>query len=144
MKIYLRNTAQGLIPVYPSDYDYKRKLKIGRDYLADIRHPRNYQFHKKFFALVNLCYENYDTEMPFDTFRRWLIMRAGFVKAFATDRGTFYDAESISFSSMDELQFEGVYNRVLNVVIKLLGLSEGEITENLLTFFDAKTYTDIF
>lgn len=135
MKFHCRNTINGLIPLYPADLDEKRKLKIGKDYEVEVKHPRNYEFHKKFFALVNLCYENYETEMPSDTFRRWLIMRAGFVNAFVTDRGTFYDAESISFASMDQKEFEEVYDRVLNVVIKLLELTEDEITDNLLNFF---------
>ncbi len=135
MIFYCRNQVQGLIPLYPSDWEERRKLKIGKDYQVEIKHPRNIDFHRKFFALLNLCYENYETEMPFDTFRRWLIMRAGFVKSFSTDRGTFYDAESISFANMDQKQFEEVYSRVLDVVIKLLGLTEEDITENLLNFF---------
>ena len=31
MEIYCRNTASGLVPLYDSDYDEKRKLKIGKD-----------------------------------------------------------------------------------------------------------------
>ncbi len=135
MIFYCRNQIQGLVPLYPADYEEKKKLKIGKDYQVEIKHPRNYQYHKRFFALLNLCYENYETEMPFGTFRRWLIMRAGFVKSFSTDRGTFYDAESISFANMDQKQFEEVYSRVLDVVIKLLGLTEEDVTENLLNFF---------
>ncbi len=143
MIVYCKNTTSGLVPLYPSDYDNKRKLKIGKEYRVEVKHPRNNQFHKKFFALINLCHENYEFiandgttyEMPFDTFRRWLIMRAGFVKAFSTDRGTFYDAESISFANMNQAEFEEVYNRVLNVVIKLLQLTEEDISENLINFF---------
>jgi hypothetical protein len=135
MILYCKNTTSGLVPLYPADWEERRKLKIGKEYRVEVKHPRNYQFHKKFFALVNLAHENYETDMPFDTFRRWLIMRAGFVKAFSTDRGTFYDAESISFANMNQVQFEEVYNRVLNIVIKLLQLTEDDITDNLLNFF---------
>ena len=135
MKLYVKNTLQGLVPLYPSDYDEKRKLKIGKDYEVEIKHPRNILFHKKFFALLNLCYENYETNMPFDpTFRRWLIMRAGYVNAYTTDRGIFYDAQSISFGNMDEMQFQEVYSRVLTEVIKLLKCTEQEIMDNLINF----------
>ena len=42
MKILLHNTDRGLVPVYGSDFDEKKKLKIGEDYEAEIRQPRNY------------------------------------------------------------------------------------------------------
>jgi hypothetical protein len=134
MKLYVKNTLDGLIPLYPADQDERRKLKIGKEYEVEIKHPRNYQFHKKFFALLNMCFENYETEMPFDTFRRWLIMRAGFVNIYTTDKGTFYDAQSIAFGSMDEQQFQEVYNKVLDVVIKLLGITEEDVMDNLINF----------
>ncbi len=136
MEIYCRNTSQGLVPIFPSDWDQRRKLKIGKEYRVEIKHPRNYQHLKKFFALINLCHENYETDMPLEpTFRRWLIMRAGYFKAYETDKGIYYEAESISFANMNQAQFEEVYSRVLNVVIELLQLTEEEITENLLNFF---------
>ena len=50
MKLFLRNTISGLVPLYPSDFDEKRKLKLGWDYEADIVHPRNLGFHKKFMV----------------------------------------------------------------------------------------------
>jgi len=36
MKIRLLNTARGLIPCYDDDFDEKKKLKIGEEYVAEI------------------------------------------------------------------------------------------------------------
>ena len=58
MKIYCRVTDLGLVPMYDSDYEEKKRLKVGDTVLCDIKKPRNYEFHKKFFALVRLTYEN--------------------------------------------------------------------------------------
>ena len=58
MDIYCRVTEQGLVPMYDSDLEEKRRLKIGDTVLCKISRPRNYEFHKKFFALVRLTYEN--------------------------------------------------------------------------------------
>ncbi len=72
--------------------------------------------------------------MPFETYRRWVTMRAGFYKVYHTKKGELYEAESISFASMDEQTFEEVYSRVLNVIIKDLDSSQ-ELIEGMLTDF---------
>ena len=52
MILLLKNTVEGLKPLYDDDYEEKRKLKIGEVYKADIKpmKPRNLQFHRKYFA----------------------------------------------------------------------------------------------
>ena len=134
MKLYCRNTLQGLVPLFPSDYDEKRKLKLGTDYQVEVTNPRNYKFHKKFYALVNLAYENSDLNMPFETFRKYLIMKAGYFKAYDTPKGTFYDAESISFAAMSQDKFEELYSRVLDKVIEDIGCDKEVIELQLLNF----------
>ena len=134
MKLYVKNTLSGLQPLYDSDYSEKKKLKIGQVYLVEIKHPRNILFHKKFFALLNLCYENYETQMPFESFRRWITIKAGYFNAYETDKGVFYDAQSIAFGSMNQIEFEEVYSRVLDVVIKLLHVTEEDINSEIMSF----------
>ncbi len=135
MKIYCRCTPEGLKPLYDSDFDEKKKLRIGKDYEVEIKHPRNYEFHKKFFALINLAHNNTELDMPFESYRRYLIAKAGFFDIYKTPKGEFIEPKSISFASMNQIEFEEVYSRVLNVIIKELGLTEEDITENLLNFF---------
>lgn len=126
---------QGLMPLFPADYDEKKKLKIGQEYEVEIRHPRNYMFHKKMFALFNLGWQNTEVDMPFDTYRRWVTMRAGFVKIYETPKGKLYEAESLAYSSMDQVKFEEVYSRVLDVIIKDLGISEEDVNNEIMSFF---------
>lgn len=135
MDVYLKNTLHGLIPLYPSDYDNKKKLKIGETYKAVITRPRNYEFHKKFFALVNLGHENTSLEMPFDVYRKYLIQKAGFFKAYNTTKGTYFEAESISFANMSKDTFDDLYSRVVNEVIKDIGTTTEEIEKQLIEFF---------
>jgi hypothetical protein len=127
MKITVRNTINGLVPLYSSDLDEKRKLKIGETYQVEVKRPRNYQFHKKFFALLNIGWENTDVEMPFDTYRRWVTMRAGFYKVYHTPKGELYEPESISFSNMDDDTFSEVYDRVLNIILKDTGAEKPDV-----------------
>ena len=57
MKLLLKNTASGLVPIYDDDFDEKKKLKIGQVYEVSIKLVRNYEFHKKYFALIRICIE---------------------------------------------------------------------------------------
>lgn len=134
MKIFCRNTISGLVPLYPSDFDEKRKLKLGNDYEVTVVNPRNIGFHKKFFALVNVGHENTKLKMPFETYRRYVIMKAGYFKTYQTTKGTYYEAESISFANMDQSQFEEVYSRVLDVIIKDIGAVPQDIEKVLINF----------
>lgn len=58
MDIYCRVTDIGLIPMYDSDLDEKHRLRIGDNVLCTIKRPRNYDFHKKYFALLRLTVAN--------------------------------------------------------------------------------------
>lgn len=134
MKLLLRNTISGLVPLYPSDMDEKRKLKLGHDYEAEIKNPRNVGFHRKFFALINVGHENSKLDMPFESYRKYITMKAGYFKAYDTPKGTYYEPESISFSNMSQDQFEEVYSRVLDKVIEDIGTTKEDIEKQLIDF----------
>ena len=135
MKLYLRNTLAGLIPLYDSDFTEKRKLKLNTDYLADIVNPRNIGFHKKFFALINLGHKNTKLELPFESYRAYVLMKAGYVKTFTTPNGLMFLPDSISFANKTQDQFEEVYSRVIDVIIKDIGVTSEEIEKELIEFF---------
>ena len=134
MKLLLRNTLHGLIPLYPSDMDEKRKLKLGQDYECEITNPRNVGFHRKFFALVNIGHENTSLNMPFETYRKYMIMKAGYFNIYQTPKGVYYEPESISFASMSQDRFEEVYSRVLDKIIEDIGATREDIENQLINF----------
>jgi len=134
LKLFARNTLQGLVPLYPADFDIKRKLKIGQDYEVEIKNPRNLGFHKKFFALLNIGQENTQLDMPFDAYRRYITIKAGYYNAYQTPKGLYYDAKSISFASMTQEEFEDVYSRVLDKIIEDIGADKKDIEEMLIEF----------
>jgi hypothetical protein len=134
MKLLCRNTISGLVPLYPSDYDEKRKLKLGQDYEVDIKNPRNVGFHRKFFALLNIGHENTKLQMPFETYRKYMIVKAGYFTAYQTPKGIYYDPESISFTNMNQDQFEEVYSRVLDKIIDDIGATKEDIEKQLINF----------
>ena len=54
----VRKLNNQLAPAYNSDYDKLKNLKVGEEYECVIRKPRNYKFHKKFYVLLQLVFDN--------------------------------------------------------------------------------------
>lgn len=144
MKINLQNTARGLIPLYDDDYEEKRKLKIGEVYTAEIRLARNYQFHRKYFALIHCAweYQNEKVQEHFhnskESFRKTVQIAAGHCDTYYSiaRKGWIEESKSISFEKMEEAEFQELYNRVKDVLFThfLKNISEAEFMKNLANF----------
>jgi len=134
MKIFCKNTSAGLVPLYDSDYEEKHKLKIGEVYYCDIKKPRNYEFLKKFFALIRLGTENSPLNMPQEAYRAYVTMKAGYAEVYETERGMMVLPKSISFSNMGEDEFDKLYFGVLNVIAKDIGTDKETILEEITNF----------
>ena len=137
MLIHLVNTSNGLYPATDFDFDEKKKLKLGRVYSCEIKLVRNYEFHKKFFALINCSWEylNEPVQAHFgtiDKFREAVQVTAGHSQTFySIDLRQWVDVpKSISFKSMDNGEFQDLYNRVREVIfavfLKHIDLNEFE------------------
>jgi hypothetical protein len=133
-KIFCKNTATGLIPLYDSDYEEKRKLKIGEVYECEIKRKRNYDFHKKFFALIKLGCENSPLGMPEQAYRAYVTMKAGYAEVYKTPTGRMALPQSISFSSMDQPKFEKLFFAVLQIIAKDIGSDQETIQSELINF----------
>jgi len=137
MKLYLVKQLNGTFkPAYDSDYEKAKKIKVNELYEYDFKQPRNVKFHRKFFALLNLVYNNQDVYSNIEDLREDLTIEAGYFRLTENIKGqTVKRAKSISFASMDETGFSDLYNSVVNVVINWLKISKEEISENIEQFF---------
>jgi hypothetical protein len=122
-------------PAHETDLEIAKQLKQGDVYKFTFTKPRNYQFHKKFFALIKLVFENQNHYKNIDDLRHDLTVEAGF-KIEKTNQYTGevrYIAESISFASMDEIEFSRLYQKMLDTVIRVYGWEgtdlEAEVAE---------------
>jgi len=136
MEIWVKNTFRGLIPMYDTDLDNKKKLKIDQEYLVKIAMPRNIKFHRKMFALYNLVFQNQETYRVLDDLRRDITIEAGFYR----ERTNIYgeavkEAESISFANMDEDVFSELYNRSLDVIVKFFHFDRQSMIDEIEQFF---------
>ena len=110
------------------------KLRPGVTYSVEIKQPRNIKFHRKFFSLINMAYDNQEAFNNIEELRAWVLMKAGYYKRVATPTGEMYQPESISFSSMDEIKFNEVYSRVLDVICHWLDTDKETIAEQLVNY----------
>ena len=100
MKIFLVKQLNGTLkPAYNSDYDKVKKLKAGEEYVCEVKQPRNIRFHRKFFALINMIFDNQEVYNNADRLRKDLIIEAGFYEEWVDVHGEIKrEADSISFA----------------------------------------------
>ncbi len=142
MEIYLVKTYDGLKPASEDDFEKMKSLKSGTSYRAKINQPRNYEFHKKFFAMIEVVWENlpdhlekgYGTK---ENFRYELTMRAGYRENWTTAKGApMWRPKSISFAKMSEHDFQILYNKILDDVILnfIPGLEKSALEHEITSF----------
>lgn len=134
MEFYAAYIDGSIHPLHNSDDEQLRKLKNKHEYKFVVTEPRNYEFHKKYFAMLNAGYQNQEQYNNFEHFRIVCQMKAGYYEAIETDKGTIYNPVSISFASMDELEFQAVYSKVLDVLIQMIGFDKEDFEREILNF----------
>lgn len=135
-EILVKRKGSTLLPVYPSDEEAIRKYPEDNPFLMTDKKVRNYEFHKKMFAMFKLGHENSkkNGHLPFDGYRKVMTMRAGYFIVYKTDKGELYEAESLAYDKMDVDKFQECYGRVLQIIINDVGSTSQEIEEELINF----------
>lgn len=123
MKIYLRKIAYvggSLMPDTPEDAEFVSKLKLGEIVAAEVTRPRNYKFLRKYMALIRYAYDNRDgsEEYSIGAFRKSVEMQAGHFEPVKAGGYLFKIPKSISFAEMTEEDFDKLYSKVIDVLIK--------------------------
>ena len=83
---------------------------------------------------MNLMYSNQERFESFEDFRGYYQMRAGFYKTVLTPKTKLYWPVSISFAKMDDLEFEEVYNKVLDKLLEDIPMNRQDIEKELIEF----------
>ena len=143
MDIFCKVTDLGLIPMYDSDLECKRKLKVGDTVLCKITKPRNYEFHKKFFALIRLTFENLPEYMHAkygiyseEDLLTCLKLDIGLASVIEHNGQQLIKEGSISFAVMDDYEFEQFYNGCVKVILNkyLRGTTKPELLHEIHQF----------
>jgi len=109
--------------------EWDKKNKIGDDVKAPWKRRRQLWRHKKYFALLNIAFENWEPgeinskygkpEKNFDRFRKDIAILCGFYSVVVRlDGSSRVEADSISFAKMDEQAFRDLYSKTVDLLIK--------------------------
>lgn len=137
MEIYLVKQENNTFAVaYDDGHEKVSKIGVGAMVKAKITQPRNIGFHKKFFALIKMVYDNQDHYKNREHLRKDLIVSAGFYNEHITIWGEVIKvAKSISFGTMDNLEFQNLYDRVTDEIVQHFNFDKQSIIDNVDRYF---------
>ncbi|MCP4651164.1 MAG: DUF1367 family protein [PVC group bacterium] len=121
-------------------YNIMKKYKHGQTYTAEIWKPRDQIKHRKFFVLINQVVfpnqEKYDSK---EALRREITLRCGYYNIHTTIKGKeIYMVKSIAFNKMDDIEFEELYSKAIDVIINhfLPASTEEELKDEVQRILD--------
>jgi hypothetical protein len=118
MDCNLIRTLNGAAPADDAAKELFRKWPIGEKRKCDVRKPRDYRSLKRYMALCKLVYENNDQFKSPAQVHDYLKIRAGHCTHIVSAKTgeIFTVADSIDYDTLDEDQFQEVWQRVVKVV----------------------------
>jgi hypothetical protein len=112
MDLYMIKKPAGF-EVLPQDAERLAKLKYGDVYKVKVSRPRNIKFHRMFFGMLRLAFDNQDTYDNFDIFEEVIKLGVRHAEVFELPNGKpFAKTKSISFAKMTQDEFESFYDKV--------------------------------
>lgn len=123
-------TSNVLVPHDEAAASFIQKMKVGALMHADFKKVRNYKFHKKYFALVTFAFDQWEPRSGLtyqgqpvaknkERFRKDVAILAGFFESTVNLKGEVrLEAKSISFSQMDDIEFEALYSATIDVILQ--------------------------
>lgn len=149
MKLLLLNTVTGLLPIYNSDFESKKKLALNEQYWVDIKKARNPEHHKKYWALMKVGLEFLPEEKKkhledvnkfkiktTDDLHFYVKLKLGLIERrfVGKDGHIGYQPKSIAFDAMDQIEFTEFYKKAVDAIIELTAADKDLIESNLMNF----------
>jgi hypothetical protein len=97
------------------------------------RRPQIAAFHRKFFAMISVIFDNQSEYNNKDLFYKVLIMLSGFCEIVQVGDKTLFVADSVSFEKCSQSKLEEIYDKVLDVALErfCVGSSVEEINKKV-------------
>jgi len=137
MKLIVIKTQSGLKPVYESDLENYCKIPLNEQFEIEYTKKRNVKFHRLYFSLLKLAFENQQDYRNLNDMRRDITITSGYYDEIVNKMsGEVYKvAKSISFASMENTEFSELYEKTKNVISEWLGISDENIENEIMQYF---------
>lgn len=120
-KFLAQKQLGALRPIDQAGEDALKRFGNAEILQVEIRQPRNINHHRKFYALMNIVYENMDTERypSLDDFVGAIKIAAGHRVRIELPNGDVgFMPRSISFAKMTQAEFNEFYARVVDLICR--------------------------
>jgi len=132
MLLQLLRTEDGLAPIDDKSVGAVLKIKVGAEVFMEFKPRRCMKFHKKYWALLNAVIHNQDHFKSTDNLHEAVKFRAGYYETIIPLIGEpFIKTKSISFHTLDNMEFESFYNTAIDVCVEL---TDDEAIEQIIKF----------
>lgn len=119
MKLFLVRQGFRLAPATEADEKKIESLSGENWYKADLKKARNPGHHRKAFALIKLIFDSQERYTTMEDLLVELKLQCGWYLEHVRSTGELiYVPKSIAFENMDQLEFEGFYDRLVDVAIQ--------------------------
>jgi len=137
MKILVIKTHRGLMPVYDSDLENYSKIALNEEFEIEYTKKRNVKFHRLYFSLLKLAFENQQDYRNLNDMRRDITITSGYYDEIVNKMtGEVYKvAKSISFANMENTEFSELYEKTKDTISKWLGISDENIENEIMQYF---------
>jgi hypothetical protein len=136
-RIFLKRTLSGFAPADEPSREVWQKYRLGDAYRADIVKPRSYQHHKLCMALLTLTYQNQERYTSFEMFRKAVAIAAGHVREIIKlDGEIVFEAGSLSYDALDEIEFGRVFGAMMTVCCGLLQMTAPDLEAEVSKYAD--------
>ena len=124
-----------LAPIDDAGREAIDKLRVGDIVRVEMKRPRNVDHHRKLFALLELILRNQTRYASMDALLDAIKVFVGHCTVMKLRDGReVYVPKSISFSAMDQTEFDQFFDRVVKVVTEQIipGLDRKDLERELL------------
>ena len=137
MKLTIIKQLNGTFKVaYPSDYENAKKIPLNEPFEINYKKSRNYKFLQKFFVLVQMVYDNQEQYNNIHKLRSDLIIESGYFTEHVNFHGEVRkEAISISYESMDEIEFNEFYARFVDAIVRVYKWDKQDLVDAVLEHF---------
>jgi len=111
MRIYLTRNADTFVPLSQQDFENLQRIREGMIIQVDYKKPRNPLFHNKFMSLIRVVFDNQEIYPTIEGVLNVFKVELGHCDTMDFQGHEIKIPRSISFSSMDEIEFQQLYDR---------------------------------
>jgi hypothetical protein len=116
-KALYRRALTGWVPADPEAEAFTKGFKVGAHVWLEGSRPVNWKFRKKFFAMLQIVYNNQDHYESFNRLRAACLVAIGHADFFECSAGMVGVPRSIAWARCTDDEFDGIYNRAVDWVL---------------------------